>query len=87
MRNEDMIETVRKKFERLAGVLDERGRRVWAAVEAEVLGYGEQSTLPKPPVYREQRFIMKAWKKIKTYRSIIGFAFGKRTAAVQQFSL
>jgi len=33
MRNEDMIETVRKKFERLAGVLDERGRRVWAAVE------------------------------------------------------
>jgi len=39
MRNEDMIETIRKKFERLAGVLDERGRRVWATVEAEALGY------------------------------------------------
>jgi len=30
---------VRRKFERLAGVLDERGRRVWAAAEAESLGY------------------------------------------------
>jgi hypothetical protein len=47
MRNEDMIETVRKKFERLAGVLDERGRRVWAAVEAEALGYGGQSIVAK----------------------------------------
>ena len=47
MRNEDMIETVRKKFEHLAGVLDERGRRVWAAVEAEALGYGGQSIVAK----------------------------------------
>jgi len=47
MRNEDMIETVRKKFERLAGVLDERGRRVWATVEAEALGYGGQSIVAK----------------------------------------
>jgi hypothetical protein len=47
MRNEDMIETIRKKFERLAGVLDERGRRVWAAVEAEALGYGGQSIVAK----------------------------------------
>jgi len=47
MRNEDIIETVRKKFERLAGVLDERGRRVWAAVEAEALGYGGQSIVAK----------------------------------------
>ena len=47
MHNEDMIETVRKKFERLAGVLDERGRRVWAAVEAEALGYGGQSIVAK----------------------------------------
>jgi hypothetical protein len=47
MRNEDMIEIVRKKFERLAGVLDERGRRVWAAVEAEALGYGGQSIVAK----------------------------------------
>ena len=35
-----MIEKVRKKFERLSGVPDERGRRIWAAVEAEALGYG-----------------------------------------------
>jgi transposase len=47
MRNEDMIETVRKKFEHMAGVLDERGRRVWAAVEAEALGYGGQSIVAK----------------------------------------
>jgi len=47
MRNEDMIETVRKKFEHLAGVLDERGCRVWAAVEAEALGYGGQSIVAK----------------------------------------
>jgi Rhodopirellula transposase DDE domain len=47
MRNEDMIETVRKKFERLADVLDERGRRVWATVEAEALGYGGQSIVAK----------------------------------------
>ena len=42
-----MIETLRKKFERLAGVLDERGRRVWATVEAEALGYGGQSIVAK----------------------------------------
>ena len=47
MRNEDMIETVRKKFEHMTGVLDERGRRVWAAVEAEALGYGGQSIVAK----------------------------------------
>ena len=40
MDNEDMIGTVRKKFERLSKVLDERGRRLWAAVEADALGYG-----------------------------------------------
>ena len=43
MRDEDTLEKVRKKFERLAEVLDERSRRVWAAVEAESLGYGGQS--------------------------------------------
>lgn len=31
MGTEDIIETLRKKFERVAEVLDERGRRVWAA--------------------------------------------------------
>ena len=43
METEDIIETLRKKFERVSGVLDERGRRVWAAAEADALGYGGQS--------------------------------------------
>ena len=34
MENEDIIETLRKKFARVSAVLDERGRRVWAAAEA-----------------------------------------------------
>jgi len=52
MHNDDTIEKVRRKFERLSGVLDERGRRVWAAVEAEALGYGGKASLPKPQAYR-----------------------------------
>jgi hypothetical protein len=47
MSNEDVIERVRKKYNRLTGVLDERGRRVWAAVEADSLGYGGQSIVAK----------------------------------------
>lgn len=47
MHKEDIIESIRGKFERLSGVLDERGRRVWAAVEAEALGYGGQSIVAK----------------------------------------
>jgi len=43
METENIIETLRKKFERVSGVLDERGRRVWAAAEADALGYGGQS--------------------------------------------
>jgi hypothetical protein len=38
MRNEELIEKIRRKFERVSGVLNERGRRVWAAAEAEALG-------------------------------------------------
>ena len=38
METEDIIETLCKKFERVSGVLDERGRRVWAAAEADALG-------------------------------------------------
>jgi len=57
-------------------VLDERGRRVWAAVEAKLSDMAGKVSLPKPPVYREQRCIMKAWKKLKTHWPIIGFAFG-----------
>jgi hypothetical protein len=33
MGTEEIIETLRKKFERVSEVLDERGRRVWAAAE------------------------------------------------------
>jgi len=47
MDSEDMIGKVRTKFERLSEVLDERSRRVWAAVEAEALGYGGQSIVAK----------------------------------------
>lgn len=47
MLHEDTVEKVRRKFERLSPVLDERGRRVWAAVEAEALGYGGQSIVAK----------------------------------------
>jgi len=43
METEDIIETLRKKFERVSVVLDERGRRVRAAAEADALGYGGQS--------------------------------------------
>jgi hypothetical protein len=43
MRNEDLIETVRRKYQLLAPVLDERSRRVWAATEAEALGYRGQT--------------------------------------------
>lgn len=45
MRNEDIIKTVKRKYEMLAPVLDERSRRVWAAAEAEALGYGGQSVV------------------------------------------
>ena len=47
MRNEDIVEKIRRKFECLSEVLDERGRRVWAAEEAEALGYGGQRIVAK----------------------------------------
>jgi hypothetical protein len=47
MQNEDMINKIRRKYERLSEVLDERSRRVWATVEAEGLGYGGQSIVAK----------------------------------------
>lgn len=47
MGTEEIIKTLRKKFERVSEVLDERGRRVWAAAEAEALGYGGQSIVAK----------------------------------------
>ena len=47
MNSEDMIEKVRRKFKRLSAVLDERSRRLWAAAEAEAIGYGGQSIVAK----------------------------------------
>ena len=47
MRNEELIEKIRRKFERVSGVLNERSRRVWAAAETEALGYGGQSLVAK----------------------------------------
>jgi len=35
MSNDDIIDKIRKKYERLSGVLDERSRRIWASAEAE----------------------------------------------------
>lgn len=47
MVTEEIIKTLDKKFERVAEVLDERIRRVWAAAEAEALGYGGQNIVAK----------------------------------------
>ena len=47
MSDDDIVEKIRKKYERLSGVLDERSRRVWASAEAEFLGYGGQSIVAK----------------------------------------
>ena len=47
MSDDDIVEKIRKKYERLSGVLDERSRRVWASAEAESLGYGGQSIVAK----------------------------------------
>jgi hypothetical protein len=88
MRNEDMIETVRKKFERLAGVLDERGRRVWATVEAEALGYGGQSIVAKATglsrttLYHEG--LEKAQDPTANHRLRIRAAGGGRKKLIQQ---
>ena len=40
-----VIEGIRRKFEALSPVLDERSRRHWAAVEATELGWGGVSAL------------------------------------------
>ncbi len=36
----EKAEAIRRKYEALTSLLDERARRVWAATEAEALGYG-----------------------------------------------
>ena len=40
MPSEDLVERLRRKYERLAPYLNEQTRAVWAAVEAEALGRG-----------------------------------------------
>jgi len=45
--HDEIVATLRKKYERVSAVLDERGRRVWAAAEAEALGYGGQTLVAK----------------------------------------
>ncbi len=67
MRNEDLIGAVRRKFEHLSGVLDERSRRVWAAAEAEALGYGGSALWPRPPGCRERPCVRDSWGKIRDY--------------------
>jgi hypothetical protein len=47
MSDDDIVENIRKKYERLSGVLDERSRRAWATSKAEALGYGGQSIVAK----------------------------------------
>jgi len=37
MSDDDIVEKIRKKYERLSGVLDERNRRVWASAEPKLL--------------------------------------------------
>jgi Rhodopirellula transposase DDE domain len=42
-----MESSIREKFMALEAVLDERGRRLWAATEAKALGYGGQTRVAK----------------------------------------
>lgn len=45
MRASEDVDKVRKKYQALRHELDERGRRLWAAVEAAALGYGGITTV------------------------------------------
>jgi hypothetical protein len=40
LNRENAVETLRRKWDTMQNHLDERGRRVWAASEAEALGHG-----------------------------------------------
>jgi len=69
-------------------VLDERGRRVWAAVEAEALGYGGQSIVAKatglsrPTLHHEG--LEKAQDPLANHRVRIREAGGGRKKLTQQ---
>lgn len=45
MPNVQQVDAIRRKYEALAAVMDERARRQWAAVEASVIGWGGISTV------------------------------------------
>src|SRR5690348_2311311 len=45
--SEKHVQDVENKFKVLKNVLDERARRVWAALEARAIGYGGQSIVSK----------------------------------------
>jgi hypothetical protein len=45
MQDATLIERIRRMFQSLEPVLDERSRRQWAAAEAKELGYGGASAL------------------------------------------
>jgi len=47
MQKEELIDTIRRKYQRVSTILDERARRVWAAAEVEAIGYGGQSIVAK----------------------------------------
>ena len=47
MRNKCMEATVRRRFNRVKRLLNERQRRLWAAAEAEALEYGGISTVAR----------------------------------------
>lgn len=90
MDKEDTINKVRRKFERLSGVLDERSRRVWAAAEAEAIGYGGQSIVAKATglsrvtLHREE--IEKAQAPYSSHPDRIRKAGGGRKKLTQQES-
>lgn len=65
MINDDMVEKIRKKYERLSGVLDERSRRVWASAEAEALGYGGQSIVAKATGLSRMTFYSQTLESLK----------------------
>src|SRR5438309_2145475 len=47
MTDERIVRWIRIKYESLVGALDERGRRRWAAVEAQSLGRGGSTAVAK----------------------------------------
>lgn len=47
MNTEDIVAIIREKYQALKSILNERQRRLWAATEAKVLGYGGQTLVQK----------------------------------------